>query len=75
MLCGEHPRYSFDDFVNHVNVVARRELKGNSIRRINVEIPPLSVSDLKRLKQEGEKVGTYVIFQETYHSPTYEKFH
>ncbi|CAL6053450.1 FeFe-hydrogenase_assembly protein HydG [Hexamita inflata] len=76
MLCGEHPRYSFDQFLNHVNVVAdHKGPKNSEMRRINVEIPPLSVSDLKRLKNEGRKVGTYITFQETYHEPSYKKFH
>lgn len=63
MLCGEHPRYSFDDFLHHVNVVAdERGPKNSEIRRINIEIPPLSVSDMKRMKNEGKKVGTYITF-------------
>jgi 2-iminoacetate synthase len=37
-----------------------------SIRRVNVEIPTLSVSDMKRLKAT-DKVGTFTLFQETYH--------
>ena len=76
MLCGEHPRYSFDNFLNHVNVVAdERGPKNSEIRRINVEIPPISVSDMKRLKTEARKVGTYITFQETYHEPSYKRFH
>lgn len=45
-----------------------------SIRRINVEIPPLSVSDMRRLKAT-DKVGTFVLFQETYHRPTFKTMH
>lgn len=63
MLCGEHPRYPFDMFVHHVRVAADYETaKKESLRRINVEIPPLSVSDMRRLKHEGKKVGTYITF-------------
>jgi len=43
-------------------------------RRINVEIPSLSVSDFRRLK-DTNCVGTYTLFQETYHQPSYKKFH
>lgn len=76
MLCGEHPRYSFDQFVQHVNVVAdHKTQKGEEMRRINVEIPPLSLSDLKKLKHEGRKVGTYITFQETYNEDAYKKYH
>jgi 2-iminoacetate synthase len=44
-----------------------------SIRRVNVNLAPLSVSDFKALKSHN--IGTYQIFQETYHLPTYQKMH
>ena len=51
MLTGEHPKYSFDDFIDALNTVASvKSDPCGSIRRINVEIPALSVSDLRRLK-------------------------
>jgi 2-iminoacetate synthase len=43
------------------------------IRRINVEIAPLGVPEFKRLK--AAKIGTYVLFQETYHHETYRRMH
>ena len=45
-----------------------------SIRRMNVEIPSLSVSDMRRLKATNH-VGTYTLFQETYHRPTFKTMH
>ena len=76
MLCGEHIKYKFDDFLRQVNVAGDVKLEnGSDLRRINVEIPPLSVHDYRRLKAEGKKVGTNILFQETYHQPSYEKFH
>jgi len=51
MLTGEHPEYTFDDFLDAVNTVASvKSDPCGAIRRINVEIPALSVSDLRRLK-------------------------
>jgi len=44
------------------------------IRRANVEIPSLSLSDMRRLKAT-DVVGTYTLFQETYHRPTFQKMH
>lgn len=44
------------------------------IRRINVEIPSLSVSDMKRLKAT-KYIGTYTLFQETYHRATFKQMH
>lgn len=43
------------------------------IRRANVNIAATSVENYRRLKSAG--IGTYILFQETYHQPTYEKFH
>ncbi len=46
--------------------------KGN-IRRINVNIAPLTVEEFKKLHEYD--IGTYQLFQETYHQETYEKVH
>jgi len=50
MLCGEHPRYPFERFLHHVNVAADYKAPKGELRRINVEIPPISLHDMKRLK-------------------------
>lgn len=75
MLMGEYfKEYSFDDFLRAIRVAysVKTKLKGE-IRRINVEIPPLSISNFKKLK--NMKIGTFTMFQETYHKKTYEKMH
>lgn len=43
------------------------------IRRINVNIAATTVENYRKLKEAG--IGTYILFQETYHKPTYEKYH
>jgi len=48
------------------------EPQGN-IRRINVNIAPLSIEEFGRLNEA--QIGTYQIFQETYHFDTYKKLH
>jgi 2-iminoacetate synthase len=75
MLCGENPtRSSLDYFIEAIETAyAVKTDKGGEIRRINVEIAPMSVADFKRLK--AAKIGTYVLFQETYHHDTYKKMH
>lgn len=74
MLMGEDfKRYSFNDFLRALKVAYSVRSRRGEIRRINVEIPPLSVEDFKRLKEA--KIGTYTMFQETYHRETYEKVH
>ncbi|MEI8173977.1 MAG: [FeFe] hydrogenase H-cluster radical SAM maturase HydG [Deltaproteobacteria bacterium] len=75
MLCGEHPsRSSLDYFIEAIETAyAIKTDNGGEIRRINAEIAPLSVDDFKRLK--ATKIGTYVLFQETYHHDTYKTMH
>lgn len=75
VLTGEHPRYTFDQFLHAVDVIAsvKTDPCGN-IRRMNVEIPSLSLSDMRRLKST-DKIGTYTLFQETYHRPTFKYMH
>ncbi len=75
MLMGEHPdRCSFDYFIESIEAVYRvKNKKGDSIRRINVEVPPLNKDEFKKLA--GANIGTYTVFQETYHQKTYKKMH
>ena len=75
MLYGEtHSRNSFDYFLDAIAAAyATTTPHGGEIRRINVEIAPLSVEDFRRLKDAN--IGTYVLFQETYHHATYKEMH
>jgi [FeFe] hydrogenase H-cluster radical SAM maturase HydG len=75
LLTGESPEYTFDDFLKAIKTVSEVETHPHGkIRRINVEIPPLSVSDFRRLKATNA-VGTFTVFQETYDSVLYPKYH
>ncbi len=47
--------------------------KNGDIRRVNVNIAATTVENYKKLKEAG--IGTYILFQETYHKETYEKYH
>jgi len=75
MLMGEHQtKSSLDYFIQSINTAySIKDEKGNSIRRINVEIEPLSNDEFQKIKDVP--IGTYTVFQETYHKPTYEKVH
>ncbi|HWR68283.1 MAG TPA: [FeFe] hydrogenase H-cluster radical SAM maturase HydG [Desulfomonilia bacterium] len=75
MLCGEnHKRSSLEYFIEAIETAyATTTEHGGEIRRINVEIAPQSVEDFRRLK--AAKIGTYVLFQETYHHATYKEMH
>jgi 2-iminoacetate synthase len=75
MLCGEHPnRSSLDYFIEAIETAYGVTTgHGGEIRRINVEIAPQAIDGFKRLK--AARIGTYVLFQETYHHETYKKMH
>jgi len=62
-----------DYYVEGVKAIYSAEYKGNKIKRVNVNVAPLSVEQFKKLKNAG--IGTYQIFQETYHEATYRKLH
>lgn len=47
--------------------------KNGAIRRVNVNIAATTVENYRRLRDAG--IGTYILFQETYHRPTYEALH
>ncbi len=74
LVCGEHPKISNLDFVGEaIQTIYNIDYNGNNIRRINVNIAPLSLDGFKRLK--SFQIGTYQIFQETYHYDTYKIMH
>jgi 2-iminoacetate synthase len=45
----------------------------HAIKRVNINCAPLSVEDFRKLKEAG--IGTYQLFQETYHEETYRAMH
>lgn len=75
MLMGEHPsECSFEYFLKTIEAAySVVDSKGSSIRRINVEIAPLTGEEFQKLSKV--KIGTYAVFQETYHQETYKKMH
>jgi 2-iminoacetate synthase len=74
LVAGEDVEQVKLDYVHEVidRIYATKEGKGE-IRRININIAPLSVEDFKILKSFN--IGTYQCFQETYHYETYKKMH
>lgn len=56
-----------------IKTIYSLKFDNGSIRRVNVNIAATTVEDYKKLKEA--KIGTYILFQETYHKPTYEKMH
>ncbi|MCP4452380.1 MAG: [FeFe] hydrogenase H-cluster radical SAM maturase HydG [Planctomycetes bacterium] len=78
VVYGEHPsmdvQYMIDSLktIGDVRIETRRG-SWSQIHRCNVNAPPLPIDELKRLKDVG--IGTFQVFQETYHQATYGTLH
>jgi 2-iminoacetate synthase len=71
---GEDPvNCDMDYILDAIDAVYSTENENGVIRRINVNIAATTVENYKKLKEA--KIGTYILFQETYHKPTYEEQH
>lgn len=76
MVCGElapEHKSNVDYYVEAVEAIYDAAVGKHKIKRVNVNCAPLSVGEFKKLKASG--IGTYQIFQETYHDQTYHKMH
>ncbi len=74
LVAGEsYPRQGFQYVLDSIQSVYAAKLNDAEIRRVNVNVAPLTTEEFKLLK--AEKIGTYQIFQETYHRETYKKVH
>jgi 2-iminoacetate synthase len=71
---GEDPKNcNMDYIIECIDAIYNTENKNGVIRRINVNVAATTVEDYTRLKEA--KIGTYILFQETYHKKTYEIMH
>ncbi|AGB42497.1 iron-only hydrogenase maturation rSAM protein HydG [Halobacteroides halobius DSM 5150] len=73
LVYGEHPDYDADFIADTVKTVYQTKQDKGEIRRVNINAAPLEVAGYKKLKEVG--IGTYQIFQETYHHDTYQQVH
>ncbi len=73
LVYGEHPRYSAKFIHDSVKTVYSVKKGNGEIRRVNINAAPLDVEGFRLVKEAG--IGTYQIFQETYHEPSYKFFH
>ena len=73
LVYGETPEYDADFIAETVQSVYDTKEDKGEIRRVNINAAPLEIEGYKKLKEVG--IGTYQIFQETYHHPTYQKVH
>lgn len=71
---GEDPvNASIDYIIDCIKSIYSIKFDNGAIRRINVNIAATTVDNYKRLKDSD--IGTYILFQETYHKETYERLH
>ena len=71
---GEDPVHSPIDYVlESIKTIYGIKHKNGAIRRVNVNIAATTVENYKKLKDAG--IGTYILFQETYHKESYEQLH
>ncbi len=71
---GEDPRLNPIEYIlESINTIYSIHHKNGAIRRVNVNIAATTVENYKKLHDAG--IGTYILFQETYHKENYEKLH
>ena len=71
---GEDPVNAPIDYVLEcLDTIYKTQNNNGEIRRVNVNIAATTVENYKLLKEKG--IGTYILFQETYHKPSYDKMH
>ena len=71
---GEDPKNNPLEYIlESIKTIYSIKHKNGAIRRVNVNIAATTVEDYRKLKEAG--IGTYILFQETYHKESYEKLH
>lgn len=73
LVYGEHPRYDADFIYDTVRKVYETKEGKGEIRRVNINAAPFDVEGFKKIKSAG--IGTFQVFQETYHQKTYANVH
>ena len=73
LVYGEHPSYDANFIADSVRTVYSVKSRPGEIRRVNINAAPLDIDGFRIVKEA--KIGTYQIFQETYHEETYKKVH
>ena len=71
---GEDPvRNTMDYYLDSINTIYSIKHKNGAIRRVNINIAATTVNNYRLLKEAG--IGTYILFQETYHKESYLTLH
>ncbi|MDO4522897.1 MAG: [FeFe] hydrogenase H-cluster radical SAM maturase HydG [Eubacteriales bacterium] len=71
---GEDPKNNPIEYIlESIKTIYSIKHKNGAIRRVNVNIAATTVENYRKLKEAG--IGTYILFQETYHKESYERLH
>ncbi len=73
LVYGEHPKYDAQFIADTTRIVYSVKSGPGEIRRVNINAAPFDVDGFRIIKDAN--IGTYQIFQETYHEETYRKVH
>lgn len=73
LVFGEHQKYSPEFIADTVKTVYQTKTENGEIRRVNINAAPLDNEGFRTVKNAG--IGTYQIFQETYHPDIYKDYH
>ena len=73
LVYGEHPAYDAEYIAHTVRLVYGTRHDADRINRVNINAAPFDVEGFRTVKEAG--IGTYQIFQETYHPEVYKRFH
>lgn len=73
LVYGEHAHYSPEYIAHTVKLVYGIKKNNGEIRRVNINAAPLDMDGFKVVKDAG--IGTYQVFQETYHPEAYSGYH
>jgi len=73
LICGESPKNDINYVCEAIRRVYSIHVGKDNIRRINVELAPMTVEEFRQLSKE--KIGTFVCFQETYDPELYKEYH
>ena len=73
LVYGEHPKYSPEFIADTVRTVYNVKKGNGEIRRVNINAAPLDIDGFRTVLEAG--IGTYQVFQETYHRGAYSIYH
>lgn len=73
LVFGESPIYTPEFIADSVRTCYKIKVGNGEIRRVNINAAPLDVEGFRIVKEAG--IGTFQVFQETYHKETYSKYH